>query len=418
MWLPFIRPARRVPWNKGKVVGQKAPLKLKDICSIRIRLELGERRRELAWHSDLAHVLGLEIRVALEFVPRVVKGELCHLVNLVAALEQAAGGLMPEVMEVQILDAQDTACTGKSGTDALGVVGEDVFACARLPFYDRPGLGGVLEPPVIAFLVPRMLRIPHDPGPTDFVVVDPFKTRDLRLSPRRGDGEVHDRQHGNLRASVTRGEVVAQPRALARLADETQRCARVARLLRYLRAHRELLDVARGSQHDANPDQIIHDRRRACAIRSTTAHVANQRGGGELQGIHFTDRVVLEELEMTLLASLPSGDRLEGFDVPADEGREADGPVLLAAGYGLVFELYFAVHECLGFPMDDHLVQALPYDRGVADRTIGLPACLDRCHDGIWRRQADLVSFMSPPQTLNYPECPKIPQKRQNRKCL
>jgi hypothetical protein len=156
--------------------------------------------------------------------------------------------------------------------------------------------------------------------------------------------------------------------------------------------------------------------------------VANQRRGGELQGIHFADCVVLEELEMTLLASLPSGDRLEGFDVPADEGREADGPVLLAAGYGLVFELYFAVpgpgqrrgavYECLGFPMDDHLVQTLPYDRGVADRTIGLPACLDRCHDGIWRRQADLVSFMSPPQTLNYPECPKIPQKRQNRKRL
>ena len=48
MWSPFIRPARREPWNKGKVVGQKAPLKLKDIWSIRIRLELGERRRELA----------------------------------------------------------------------------------------------------------------------------------------------------------------------------------------------------------------------------------------------------------------------------------------------------------------------------------------------------------------------------------
>jgi integrase len=48
MWLPFVRPARREPWNKGKVVGQKAPLKLKDIWSIRIRLELGERRRELA----------------------------------------------------------------------------------------------------------------------------------------------------------------------------------------------------------------------------------------------------------------------------------------------------------------------------------------------------------------------------------
>ena len=28
----------REPWNKGKLVGQKAPLKLKDIWTIRIRL--------------------------------------------------------------------------------------------------------------------------------------------------------------------------------------------------------------------------------------------------------------------------------------------------------------------------------------------------------------------------------------------
>ena len=39
---------RREPWNKGKLVGQKAPLKLKDIWAIRVRLQLGERARELA----------------------------------------------------------------------------------------------------------------------------------------------------------------------------------------------------------------------------------------------------------------------------------------------------------------------------------------------------------------------------------
>src|SRR5437764_6187428 len=38
----------REPWNKGKLVGQKAPLKLKDIWAIRVRLQLGERARELA----------------------------------------------------------------------------------------------------------------------------------------------------------------------------------------------------------------------------------------------------------------------------------------------------------------------------------------------------------------------------------
>jgi integrase len=40
--------ARRNPWNKGKLTGQKAPLKLKDIWALRIRLQLGNRTRELA----------------------------------------------------------------------------------------------------------------------------------------------------------------------------------------------------------------------------------------------------------------------------------------------------------------------------------------------------------------------------------
>ena len=43
-----IRTPRHEPWNKGKLVGQKAPLKLKHIWAIRVRLELAERARELA----------------------------------------------------------------------------------------------------------------------------------------------------------------------------------------------------------------------------------------------------------------------------------------------------------------------------------------------------------------------------------
>src|SRR5271166_6765653 len=37
-----------IPWNKGKLVGRKAPLKLKHIWAIRVRLELADRIRELA----------------------------------------------------------------------------------------------------------------------------------------------------------------------------------------------------------------------------------------------------------------------------------------------------------------------------------------------------------------------------------
>ena len=40
--------ARHVPWNKGKLAGQKAPLKQREIWAIRIRLQLHEDARELA----------------------------------------------------------------------------------------------------------------------------------------------------------------------------------------------------------------------------------------------------------------------------------------------------------------------------------------------------------------------------------
>lgn len=43
----------KVPWNKGKLVGQKKPLQLREIWEIRIRLQLKQRYRELAM-SDLA----------------------------------------------------------------------------------------------------------------------------------------------------------------------------------------------------------------------------------------------------------------------------------------------------------------------------------------------------------------------------
>ena len=36
------------PWNKGKLLGQRPPLKLKEVWAIRVRLQLGHRARDLA----------------------------------------------------------------------------------------------------------------------------------------------------------------------------------------------------------------------------------------------------------------------------------------------------------------------------------------------------------------------------------
>lgn len=48
MFLLTYKPLKNPPWNKGKLVGQKPPLKLKEIWGIRIRLQLSKQVRELA----------------------------------------------------------------------------------------------------------------------------------------------------------------------------------------------------------------------------------------------------------------------------------------------------------------------------------------------------------------------------------
>ena len=39
---------RREPWNKGKLIGQKPPLRPKHVWSIRTKLQIGEQTRDLA----------------------------------------------------------------------------------------------------------------------------------------------------------------------------------------------------------------------------------------------------------------------------------------------------------------------------------------------------------------------------------
>ena len=45
---PSNRSHHREPWNKGKLIGQKAPFKLKDIWALRVLLQQEHRSRELA----------------------------------------------------------------------------------------------------------------------------------------------------------------------------------------------------------------------------------------------------------------------------------------------------------------------------------------------------------------------------------
>ena len=46
--IPSLVGFAKAPWNKGRLTGQKRPLKPKEVWAIRIRLQLERRRRDLA----------------------------------------------------------------------------------------------------------------------------------------------------------------------------------------------------------------------------------------------------------------------------------------------------------------------------------------------------------------------------------
>ena len=70
------------PWNKGRLVGQKAPLKLKEIWAIRIRLQLTNKVRDLTLFNlaidsklrgcDLVSLRGCDIAQGKSIFPRAV----------------------------------------------------------------------------------------------------------------------------------------------------------------------------------------------------------------------------------------------------------------------------------------------------------------------------------------------------------
>jgi len=65
--------ARREPWNKGKIVGQKAPLKLKDIWALRVRLQMERRVRELALFN-----LGIDSKLRGCDLVKLKVRDVCH----------------------------------------------------------------------------------------------------------------------------------------------------------------------------------------------------------------------------------------------------------------------------------------------------------------------------------------------------
>ena len=61
------------PWNRGKLVGQKAPFKLKEIWAIRVRLQKRDRARELALFD-----LGIDSKLRACDLVKLRVRDVCH----------------------------------------------------------------------------------------------------------------------------------------------------------------------------------------------------------------------------------------------------------------------------------------------------------------------------------------------------
>jgi len=66
-------PHTHVPWNKGKLVGQKAPLKPREVWAIRVRLQMENHARELALFD-----LGIDSKLRACDLVKLRVRDVCH----------------------------------------------------------------------------------------------------------------------------------------------------------------------------------------------------------------------------------------------------------------------------------------------------------------------------------------------------
>jgi integrase len=116
---------RHEPWNKGKLTGQKPPLKLPEIWAIRTRLQIGQRTRNLALFN-----LALDSKLRS-----------CDLVKLRVSDVSTAGAVSRRAIVMQQKTSQPvqfeitkyTRESVKAWMLLAGLTGRDYLFKSRLP---------------------------------------------------------------------------------------------------------------------------------------------------------------------------------------------------------------------------------------------------------------------------------------------
>lgn len=121
----------REPWNKGKIVGQKAPFKLKDIWALRVHLQMDGRVRELALFN-----LGIDSKLrGCDLVALKVR-DVCH------GDQMASRAIVMQQKTQRSVQFEITAATREAlqaWIKHAGLQGDDFLFPSRL--HDSPHLG-------------------------------------------------------------------------------------------------------------------------------------------------------------------------------------------------------------------------------------------------------------------------------------
>jgi integrase len=115
---------RQIPWNKGRLVGQKAPLRLKDMWAIRVRLQIGHRTRELAVFS-----LAIDSKLGSCELMRLRVRNVCHG-NVVASRTIAMQQKTQRPVQFEI--TEQTRESLAAWIDSSGISSEDYLFPSRL----------------------------------------------------------------------------------------------------------------------------------------------------------------------------------------------------------------------------------------------------------------------------------------------
>ena len=136
------------PWNKGKLVGQKAPFKLKEIWAIRVRLQMHRRLRELALFN-----LGIDSKLRACDLVSLRLRDVCHgdhvatRAVVIAAQDSAPGAVRDHAIDARGGRRLDQVCRAESRGLPVSESRAPATASGYAPVrQDRGRLGGGARP--------------------------------------------------------------------------------------------------------------------------------------------------------------------------------------------------------------------------------------------------------------------------------